>query len=141
MCSQYVITSIVNEFRQRITLKQNQVFRNQNLLHVSLPIIILLTKHESFWVGEFLGSHRRLRTPSYNFTGFHRWTHMYNQKYWGFHSRGVSIPACYYPTQVFMLCEQWNSTELRSTVHIPLINHQRWCVMTLFHILQTMELL
>ena len=36
---------------------------------------------------EFSRSHRRLRTPSYTFTGF-CWTHMYNQKYRGFHLRG-----------------------------------------------------
>ena len=37
---------------------------------------------------EFLGSHRRLCKPLYTFTGFHRWTQMYNQKYRGFYSRG-----------------------------------------------------
>ena len=36
---------------------------------------------------KFSGSHRRLRKPSYTFTGFHRLTHMYNQKYRGFHLR------------------------------------------------------
>ena len=70
-----------------ITLKQNHVLRNQNLLDVSPPRIILLTKHVSFRVGEFSGSHRRLCTLSYTFTGFHRWTHMYNQKYRVFHPR------------------------------------------------------
>ena len=34
--------------------------------------------------------------------GFHRWTHMYNKKYRRFHQRGVSIPACYYPTHIFI---------------------------------------
>ena len=38
-----------------ITLKQNQVFRNQYLLDVSLPRIILLTKHVSFRVANFQG--------------------------------------------------------------------------------------
>ena len=37
---------------------------------------------------EFLGSHFRLRTLSYTFTSFHSWTHMYNQKYRGFHPMG-----------------------------------------------------
>ena len=37
---------------------------------------------------EFSGSHRRLGKPSYTFTGFQRWTHMYNQKLQGFHLRG-----------------------------------------------------
>ena len=41
-----------------------------------------------FVVSEFLESHRRLRKPSYTFMGFHHWTHMYNQKYRGFLSRG-----------------------------------------------------
>ena len=88
MHSQCVITSIVDEFHQMITLKQNQVFRNQNLLDVSLLRIILLTKHVSFWVGEFSGYHLRLRTPSYTFTGFHHCTHMYNKKYRVFRPRG-----------------------------------------------------
>ena len=88
MHSQCVITFIVDEFHLMITLKQNQVFRNKNLLDVSLPMIILLTKHVSFCVGKFLGSHHKLCTPSYTFTGFHRWTHMYNQKYHDFHPGG-----------------------------------------------------
>ena len=88
MHSQCVITSIFDEFHPMITLKQNQVFRNQNLLDVSPPRIILLTKHVSFQASEFSGSHHRLRTPSYTFTGFHRLTHMYNQKYRVFHPRG-----------------------------------------------------
>ena len=32
--------------------------------------------------------HHKLHTPSYTFTGIHCWTHMYNQKYRGFHPRG-----------------------------------------------------
>ena len=91
MCGQCVITSIVNEFHPMITLKQNQVFRNQNLLDVSLPRIILLTKHVFFWVGEFSKFHRKFRMPSYIFTIFHRWTQMYNQKYRGFHSMGYYL--------------------------------------------------
>ena len=88
MHSQCVITSIFDEFHLMITWKQNQVFRNQNLLNVSPSRIILLTKHVSFRVGEFSGSHRRLCTPSYTLTGFHLWTHMYNKKYQVFHPRG-----------------------------------------------------
>ena len=57
----------------------------------------------SFLGNGFLGSHCRLRMPSYTFTGFHRWKHMYNQKYQVFHPRGVSIPVCYYSTQVFFI--------------------------------------
>ena len=45
---------------------------------------------------KFSGSHLRFRKPFYNFIGFHLWTHMYNQKYRGFHPMGVSILACYY---------------------------------------------
>ena len=48
----------------------------------------LLQNYVSFVGSEFSGSHRRLRTPSYNFTSFHRWTHVYNQKYQIFHLRG-----------------------------------------------------
>ena len=48
MGSQCVITSIVNEFHPMITLEQNKVFRNKNLLYVSLQRIILLTKHVYF---------------------------------------------------------------------------------------------
>ena len=64
------------------------VFINQNPLHVVPQMIFLLTKMCLLWEGEFSGSHRRLCTPSYTFTGFHCWTHMYNQKYWGFHPWG-----------------------------------------------------
>ena len=88
MHSQCVITFIFDEFHPMITLKQNQVFRNQNLLDVLPPKIILLTKHVSFWADEFSGSHSRLRMPSYTFTDFHCWTHMYNKKYRVFHLRG-----------------------------------------------------
>ena len=49
----------------------------------------LYTKLMCLFVGsEFLGSHRRLCPPSNTFTGFHRWTHMYNQKYRVFHLKG-----------------------------------------------------
>ena len=51
---------------------------------------------------KFSGSHRRLRKSSYTFIGFHRWTHMYNQKIPGLSSKGVSIPVCYYPTHIFI---------------------------------------
>ena len=37
-----------------------------------------------FVSSEFSGSHHRLHAPSYTFTRFHHWTHMYNQKYRGF---------------------------------------------------------
>ena len=49
------ITSIFDEFHPMITLKQNQIFRNQNLLDVSPPRIILLTKHVSFRTDEYWG--------------------------------------------------------------------------------------
>ena len=127
MHSQCVISSIVDEFHPMIILKQNQVFRNQNLLDVSLPRIILLTKHESFLVGKFSGSHRGftcLSSLSWSFTV----GHICITKNVGASPDGVSIPA-YYLTQVFMLCEQWNSIELCSTVLNPLINHQGWCLM------------
>ena len=112
-----------------ITLKRNQVFRNQNLLDVSLPMIILLTKHVSFWVANFRGlaaSFTRLLTLSWAFfVG-----HICITKNIGAFTQGVSISAFYYSTQVLMLCEQWNSAELSSTVLSPLINHQGWCLMT-----------
>ena len=71
MRNQCVITSIVDEFHPMITLKQNQVFRNQNLLDVSLPMIILLTKLVSFQVMNFWGltaGFARLPTFSRAFT-------------------------------------------------------------------------
>ena len=37
---------------------------------------------------EFLESDHSLCALSYTFTGFHRWTHMYNKKYRGFHPKG-----------------------------------------------------
>ena len=37
---------------------------------------------------KFSRSYCRLRKPSYTFTSFHRWTHMYKKKYRGFHPRG-----------------------------------------------------
>ena len=124
MRSQCVITSIVDEFHQMITLKQNQVFRNQNLLDVSLPMIILLTKHVFFWVDEISGSHHRLCMPSYTFTVFYHWTHMYNQKYWGFHPRGYL--SLFATTRHKFSCSANSGTPLLSS----LINHQGWCLMT-----------
>ena len=110
MHSQCVIISIFDKFHPMTTLKQNQVFRSQNLLDVSPPKIILLTKHVSFWVGEFSGSHCRLCTPSYTFTGFHHWTHMYNQKYRSFHPMGyLSLLAT---TRHKFLCSTDSGTSL-----------------------------
>ena len=111
-----------------ITLKQNQVFRNQNLLDVSPPRIILLTKHVAFRASEFSRSHRRLRTPFYTYMGFHRWTHMYNKKYRVFHPRGyLSLLAT--TRHKFSLSAN-NGTPLNFVQLIePLINHQGWCVM------------
>ena len=144
MCSQCVITFIVNEFHPMITLKKNQVFRNKNLLNVSLPRIILLTKHVYFWVVNFLSltvGFTRLPTLSRAFTVGHTHTHthtyihiyiyiyIYITKISRLSPEGISIHTCYYSTQVFMLCEQWNSAELCSTVLIPLINHQGCCLM------------
>ena len=112
-----------------ITLKQNQVFRNQNLPEVPLPRIILLTTHVPFWEGKFSGSHRRLHKPSYTFTVFHCWTHMYNQKYRDFHPRGyLSLLAT--TRHKFSYSQQWNSAELCSMVLSPLIDHQGWYLMT-----------
>ena len=89
MHSQCVITSIIDEFHLMITLKQKQVFRNQNLLDVSLPRIILLTKHVSFRVANFRGlivGFAHLPTLSRAFTIRH--ICMYNQTYQAFHMRG-----------------------------------------------------
>ena len=97
MHSQCVITSIVDEFHPMITFKQNKVFRNQNLLDVSIPRIILLTKHVSFMGSEFLGSHLRLLTSFYTFTCFHRWKYI-SPHVPDISPEGVSIPTCYYST-------------------------------------------
>ena len=68
------------------------------------------------WVGEFSGSYHRLRTSSYTFTGFHRWTHMYNQKYRGFHSRGyLSLLAT---TRHKFSCSMNSGTSLNSVQRI-----------------------
>ena len=55
-----------------------------------------------FLGSNFSGSHCKLRKPSYTFTGFHHRTHIYNKKILGLSSEGVSIPACYYPTHIFI---------------------------------------
>ena len=112
MHNQCVITSIFDEFHPMITLKQNQVFRNQNLLDVSPARIILLTKHVSFMGRRIFGSHRKLRMPSYTFTGFHRWTHIYNQKYRVFHPMGyLSLLATTCPRYKFS-CFAYSGTPL-----------------------------
>ena len=127
MRSQCVITSIVDEFYPMITLKQSQVSRNQNLLDVSLPRIILLTKHVSFRVANFRGltaSFACLPKLSRVFiAGI-----MYNQYTRSFTQGGI-YPFFLVPEQVFMLREQWNFAELCSTILSPLINHQGWCLM------------
>ena len=114
MHSLCVITSIFDEFHPMITLKQNQVFRNQNLLDVSPPRIILLTKHVSF-VGRRI--FRVLPQALHAFLHFHGLSLLDTyelQKIPGLSHEGISIPSCNYPTQVFMLCEKWNSAELHS---------------------------
>ena len=56
---------------------------------VVTPQCLFIFKTMCLFVGsEFPRSHYRLHTPSYTFTGFHCWTHMYNKKYRGFHPRG-----------------------------------------------------
>ena len=76
-------------------------------------MIILQTKficfqtkiHVSFVGSEFSGSHCRLRAPSYTFTCFHCLTHMYNQKYRGFHPKGIYpyllLPGTYFHFHVY----------------------------------------
>ena len=68
--------------------KQFHLFSNQKLFGYFTSMIIYIQNHVSFFGSEFSGSHCRLRTSFYTFTGFHRWTHMYNQIYRGFHWRG-----------------------------------------------------
>ena len=48
----------------------------------------LLQNHVSFVGNKFSGSHCKLCTSSYIFTGFHHLIHMYNKKYQVFHLRG-----------------------------------------------------
>ena len=88
MHSQCVITSIFDEFHQMITLKQNQVFRNQNLLDVSPPRIILLTKHVSFVGRRIFWVSPQALHALLHFYGLSPLTHMYNQKYRVFHPMG-----------------------------------------------------
>ena len=69
--------------------KQIHLFSNQKIFGCYTSMIICIQNSCVFlWVANFSGSHRRLRTPSYTFMGFHRWIHMYKKKYWVFHSRG-----------------------------------------------------
>ena len=90
------------------------------------------------WVGEFSGSHLRLRTTSYTFTGLHRWTHIYNQKYRVFHPREyLTLLAT---TQHKFSCSTNSRTPLNFVQRIILINHQGWCVMAPFHTLRTEKL-
>ena len=85
--------------------KQFHLFSNQKLFGCYISMIIYIQNHVSFFGSEFLGSHRRLRTSFYTFTGFHRWTHMYNQIYRGFHSRGyypyLLLPDTYFHFHVY----------------------------------------
>ena len=83
------------------------------------------------WVGDFSESHLRLRTPSYTFTGFQRWIHMYNQKYRVFHPRGyLSLLAT---TRHKFSCSTNNGTPLNFVQHIePAHQPPRMCVMAPF---------
>ena len=59
---------------------------------------------------EFSRFLRRLRTPSNTFTNFHRWIHMYNQKYQIFHPKGylslLAIPDTHIFHFLFLLCDR-----------------------------------
>ena len=59
---------------------------------------------------EFLGSHRWLHTPSITSAYFHHWTHMSNQEYQVFHSRGylslLAIPNTRSFHFLFLLCNR-----------------------------------
>ena len=63
-----------------------------------------------FMGSEFLGSHRRLRTPSDTFTNFYRWIHMSNQEYRVFHPMGylsfIAIPNTLIFHFLFLLCNR-----------------------------------
>ena len=58
---------------------------------------------------EFLGSHRKLHTPSDTFANFHCWIHMSNQEYLIFHLRGylslLAIPNTHIFHFLFLLCD------------------------------------
>ena len=54
---------------------------------------------------KFPRSHRKFRKPSYTFTGFHRWTHMYYKKQWGF-TRGGIYPYLLLPDIFSFSCIQ-----------------------------------
>ena len=111
MHNQCVIT-----FHLMITLKQNQVFRNQNLLDVSLPRIILLTKHVSFQVVNFQGlTVGFARLPTLRaFTA----RNMYNQPIESFTQGGVYpyllLPdISFHPLRIVeLLRTSFNSTQL-----------------------------
>ena len=74
------------------------------------PILTCFYQIPCVYVGsEFLGSHRRLRTPSDTFVNFHCWIHMSNQEYWVFHYMGylslLAIPNTHIFHFLFLLCD------------------------------------
>ena len=89
----------------------------------------------SFLGNGFLGSHYRLRTLSYTFTGFHRWKHMYNQKYRVFHLRGGIYPCLLLLDTSFLyhFIQPCDSVGLHPTYRAHPSNHQVWCLTTIMH--------
>ena len=97
-----VLTDSIKPESQRtpITQYRNSCVIKSIIIGLHLMIILqnkfhLFSKPKTLWMlhlndhlysksclfvgSEILGSHRGLRKPSYTFTGFHCWTHMYNQ--------------------------------------------------------------
>ena len=128
MHSQCVITSIFDEFHPMVTLKQNQVLRNQNLLDVSPPRIILLTKHVSFVGRQIFKVSPQASHASYTFRAFIVGHICITKNTGSFTRRGI-YPYLLLPDTSF---HALRTVELRRTsfkVSVPLINHQGWCVM------------
>ena len=90
-----VITSVFDELYPMITLKHNQVFKNQNLLDVSSPRIILSTKHvTNFWGLTASFAHLHILSRAFT-TG-----NMYNQSTESF-TRGGIYPCLLLPDTSF----------------------------------------
>ena len=84
-------------------------FISQNPLD-KLRYSLVFTKSRVFLFSEFLGSHRRLRKPSNNFTNCYHWIHMSNQEYRVFHMKGylslLAIPNTRIFHLLFLLCDR-----------------------------------
>ena len=107
-------------------------FINQNPLDIVPPMIFLLTKHVSFMGRRIFGVSLQASHSFLHFTGFHRWTHMYNQKY-RFHPRGYLSLLATTRHKFFHVIRPCDSVRHRPTVLNPPIKHQVRCLIISMH--------